>query len=311
MPEQVNDRLLVGGGPDDAGVYRLEGDRVMIQSVDFFTPIVDDPEAYGTIAAVNAMSDVYAMGGRPATALNVVGVPLADVGRERLSTILGAGARAVTDAGAVLVGGHTVKNPEPVVGMAVTGFADEDDLTVNGRSEINDRLILTKPLGTGVVTTAHTRDAVSERSLDRAVHWMKRPNTVGPELAETGRVSTMTDVTGYGLVGHLLEMLAEGQGARLSLGTLPLLPGVRDLVEADFVPGGTRDNWESVRERVTLLVDDEQAPWLICDAQTSGGLLMSLPDDHLGEVQTLLRETEWHHEVIGRVTEEPGIVVEP
>lgn len=311
MPEQVDDRLLVGGGPDDAGVYRLEGGRVMIQSVDFFTPIVDDPAAYGTIAAVNAMSDVYAMGGRPATALNVVGVPLEEVGRERLSTILRAGARAVMDAGALLVGGHTVKNPEPVVGMAVTGFADEDDLTVNGRSEVHDRLILTKPLGTGIVTTAHTRNEVPERSLCRAVDWMERPNTVGPALAEAGRVSTMTDVTGYGLAGHLLEMLEASQGARLSLDALPLLPGVRDLIEADFVPGGTRDNWESVRDRVSLRVDDEQAPWLICDAQTSGGLLMAVPDDEREAVQTLLREAEWCHEVIGRVTGEPGIVVEP
>lgn len=311
MPDQVDDRLIVGGGPDDAGVYRLEGDRVMIQSVDFFTPIVDDPDAYGTIAAVNALSDVYAMGGRPATALNVVGVPLEKVGRERLSTILGAGARAVGDAGAVLVGGHTVKNPEPVVGMAVTGFAGESDLTVNGRAEVDDRLVLTKPLGTGIVTTAHTRGEVPERSLDRAIHWMKRPNAVGPKLAEEGSVATMTDVTGYGLVGHLLEMLNEDQGARLSLESLPLLPGVRDLAREGVVPGGTRDNWESVRGRTTLEVDDEVAPWLVSDAQTSGGLLVAVPPGREEPVRTLLREAEWKHRVIGRVTGEPGVVVEP
>jgi len=313
MPAQADDRLVLGGGPDDAGVYRLGGERVMIQSVDFFTPIVDDPADYGAIAAVNALSDVYAMGGRPATALNVVGVPMDLVGRERLVSILRAGAETVDEAGALVIGGHTVKNPEPVVGMAVTGFAKEAHLARNGRSRVDDRLVLTKPLGTGIVTTALSRNSAPEESLEAAVAWMRRLNTVGPELIEQERVSTMTDVTGYGLIGHLLEMLADAHGARISLGELPLLPAVCDLAAEGYVPGGSRDNWAAVRADVSLETpeDHEVARWLVSDAQTAGGLLLSVPEDRLKQVRTRLREGNWCHGVIGRVTDEPGVVVTP
>lgn len=311
LPEQISDRLIVAGGPDDAGVYRLDGGQAMIQSVDFFTPIVDDPEAYGAIAATNALSDIYAMGGRPATALNVVGVPLEEVGRDRLKTILRAGAEVVRDTEALLVGGHTVRNPEPIVGMAVTGFGDPDDLTLNGRARPDDQLVLTKPLGTGVITTAHTAQAVPDDSLKAAIDWMRRPNAVGPHLAERGMVSTMTDVTGYGLLGHLFEMLGSEHGAELSLDGLPLLPGVRTLVDEGHIPGGTRDNWTAVQDRVTMHVDDEVGRWLLADAQTSGGLLLAVPPERLETVQTRLEEDDWQSGVIGRVTDRPGVTVEP
>lgn len=311
LPRQEDDNLMVAGGPDDAGVYRLDEERVMIQSVDFFTPIVDDPADYGRIAAANSVSDIYAMGGSPSTGLNVVGVPLEQVGRDRLGSILAAAQETMNQAGGVVLGGHTVKTPEPLFGMAVTGFAHPDKLLQNAGVSPGEKLILTKPLGTGIVTTAFQQQDSPPDPLAGTVEWMSRLNDVGPVLAGGEWVSGMTDITGYGLLGHCLELLGESAGARIRLSKVPVVEGIRELIEAGFVPGGTKDNWEAFGKQVQMNVDDEAAKWILSDAQTSGGLLLSVPDHSVEEVQTLLGEEKWRYEIMGEITDRPGVVVKP
>jgi selenide,water dikinase len=304
MPEQVSDKLVLAGGPDDSGVYEINEDQYMVQSVDFFTPIVDNPVDYGSIAAANAMSDVFAMGARPATALNVVGVPYDEVGEDRLADIIEGEADAVQEAGAVIVGGHTVKNPEPIVGLAVTGFVQPDRLVVNGSCEDGDQLFLTKPLGTGIVTTAFQGEGVEDEVISEATNWMKTLNDVGITLAENELVNSMTDITGYGLIGHAQEMLGQGHGARISLGNLPTLTGVRELVEQGSIPGGTRSNWDAFGDRVDLSIENDFGKWIVSDAQTSGGLLLSVPPSNTDRVSDILEQEGLRSKSIGTVTTE-------
>lgn len=309
LPDQQSENLLIGGGPDDAGVYRIDEHRVMLQSVDFFTPIVDEPSDYGRIAAANSMSDIYAMGGRPETALNVVGVPLQEVGIERLQSILSAGQETVNRAGAVVVGGHTVKTPEPLFGMAVTGFAEEKVFRRNGQGRPGDSLILTKPLGTGIITTAHKQQQADDAQLREAVHWMTTLNEVGADLAESNLISCMTDITGYGFLGHLLEMLGESMGARISYSSVPVIEGVLDMAREGFVPGGTHDNWQSVKTNVDARKLDEHQRLVLADAQTSGGLLIACDPEDRETVRRILRENELEDAVVGTITEERQVVV--
>jgi len=304
--------LVVGGGPDDAGIYRMDDDRLMIQSVDFFTPIVDDPSDYGRIAAANSMSDIFAMGARPRSALNITGVPLEEVGIERLKSILSASQSTVKEAGAVVLGGHTVKSPEPIFGLAVTGFSEEVDLVQNARADAGDHLILTKPLGTGILTTAHKNQEIPVPDwLESGVRWMSRLNKVGVELAREGLVSSMTDITGYGFLGHCFEMLNDRQGIEITFDSIPVLDGIPQLVEAGQVPGGTRSNWESVQERTQLNVDGEIPKWILSDAQTSGGLLLAVPHEHRKTVIERLEERDLCSSVIGHITQTPGALVNP
>lgn len=309
LPEQVSENLVIGGGPDDSGVYRIGEDQLMVQSVDFFTPIVDDPYAYGEIAAANSVSDVYAMGARPATALNVVGVPMEDVGEDRLVKILTGESEKINEGGAVIVGGHTVKNPEPVVGLAVTGFVQPDTLVRNTTARAGDILFLTKPLGTGIVTTAHQRDGAQGRELQEAMNWMARLNDVGPTLAEENLVTSMTDITGYGLAGHAQEMLGPDHGMRINVSNIPRLPDLAELIQAGYVPGGTKDNWEAFKDRVEIETESGVLPWLVADAQTSGGLLLAVDPEDADAVQQTLNERDLCSKAIGEVTEEPAIVV--
>lgn len=307
LPESTSDRLVVGGGPDDGGVYRMDDGELMIQSVDFFTPIVDDPEAFGRIAAANSMSDIYAMGSLPLTALNVTGVPLEDVGIKRLQKILRASHEKVQEAGAVVLGGHTVKSPEPFFGLAVTGFSPDEKLIQNVHAQVDDRLILTKPLGTGILTTAHKNGEIPHAEwLEEGIQWMSRLNDVGATLADEGWISSMTDITGYGLIGHGFEMLGENHGMEIEYEKLPVLPGIPALMEAGHVPGGTRSNWSSVSDRVEIKGEKEPACWLVADAQTSGGLLLSVPQEHVNRVSDLLDSEDFCSNVIGRVTDQPG-----
>jgi selenide,water dikinase len=306
LSEQVSEQLVVGGGPDDSGVYQIDEDRYMVQSVDFFTPIVDDPADYGAIAAANSLSDLYAMAARPATALNVVAVPYDEVGEDRLMEILNGEAEKVREAGSVIVGGHTVKNPEPVVGLAVTGFVQSERLVRNRESDPGDRLFLTKPLGTGIVTTAFQNGNVNEEILGETTRSMKTLNDVGIRLAEEELVSSMTDITGYGLIGHAREMIPEDLGVSVSLEALPVFEGVRNLVDEGFVPGGTRDNWSAFEDWVDREVEDEFGKWIVSDAQTSGGLLLSVPPENEETVRDLLDEHSRYAKPIGAVNEEEG-----
>ena len=273
--------LLVGSDTDDdAGVYRLDARRALVQTVDFFTPVVDDPFTFGQIAAANALSDVFAMGGRPLTALNLLGVPVDDVPPSVIAQILKGGASKVREAGCALVGGHTIRNPEPIYGLSVTGLVHPQRLLTNAAASPGDLLILTKPLGIGIVTTAIKRGLAPARLEKRAVALMSQLNRAGADLAEARLVRAATDITGFGLLGHLASMCrASGVSAELQASSVPVLDReVLALIEKDCVPGGTRQNLETARETAVF---DAAVPatlrLLLADAQTSGGLLLCVP----------------------------------
>lgn len=277
-PSVSHPDLLVGlGTSDDAGVYRIAPDMALVQTVDFFTPIVDDPRTWGKIAAANALSDVYAMGGTPLTSLQLIGWPREGLDFDLARQVVDGGAEVMAAAGCVIVGGHSIDDAEPTYGFAVTGTVAPDRVITNAGARVGDALILTKPLGVGVATTAHKADRCPPGLLAEAVEVMTSLNDVaGSQLSAVG-AHAATDVTGFGLVGHLSEMLdASGVGARLVARQVPLLDGALELAEDGLVPGGSRRNLEAVRERLS---GDDRLWTLLADAQTSGGLLVSvLPD---------------------------------
>jgi len=277
-PEDYPDLLVGLGAPDDAAVWRLSAEQALVVTTDFFTPVVDDAYDYGAIAAANALSDLYAMGARPILALNVAAVP-PDLPIELISEIFRGGAEKVREAGAVLAGGHTVQDKEPKVGLVAVGLASPLRLMTKGGAHAGDVLVLSKPLGTGVTTTALKRGTADGADVDQAVAWMSRLNADASALALEHGVHGATDITGYGLLGHGLEM-AEASGVRLVLHAraIPFLAGARKYVLAGCVPGGSADNQVYFGPRVHFdPALDEYARMLMFDAQTSGGLLLCLP----------------------------------
>ena len=276
--------LLVGvSAGDDAGVYQIDRDRALVQTVDFFTPIVDDPFAYGQIAAANALSDVYAMGGRPLTALALAGVPTDLVPLSFFNKILRGGAAKIKEAKCVLVGGHTIRNPEPIYGFAVTGLVSPRRMLTNANARPGDLLVLTKPLGTGIVTTAIKR-GLATRALEReAVRLMTRLNTAGTAMAELGLSKAAIDVTGFGLLGHLGAMCrASHVGAEIDADRVPVMSSdVFDLIAAGCIPGGSRDNLAHANRFTAWNEATPLQQTLLTDAQTSGGLLLTVPPKHL------------------------------
>jgi selenide,water dikinase len=272
-------------------VVRLDAQRALVQTVDFFTPIVDDPYTYGQIAAANALSDVYAMGGRPLTALNVIGMPDESVSLEVIREILRGGAAKVREAGCLLVGGHSIKNPEPVYGLSVTGLAHPRRLITNAAARPGDLLVLTKPLGTGMVTTAIKRGQCPPNLARLAVRFMQQLNRVGADLAEQRLVRAGTDVTGFGLLGHLGSLCrASRVGAEVRVGDVPAIsPQVIRLIEGGCVPGGTKANLTAAKDWTDWGPGLTEADaLLLADAQTSGGLLLCVPPRHWRRVKSLL-----------------------
>jgi selenide, water dikinase len=293
LPISFNRNVLVSSRTfDDAGVYRLDRNRALVQTVDFFTPIVDDPFSYGQIAAANSLSDIYAMGGRPFTALNIIGFP-DDLVRPRIvSSILRGGLAKAAEVGCVIIGGHSIRNPEPIYGLAVTGFVDVRRLTTNANARPGDLLVLTKPLGTGIATTAIKR-GIASRALQRnVIALMSQINKVGAELAELGLVRAATDITGYGLIGHLISLCrASGVSADIDPAAVPMIGDeIHELIDLGCVPQGTRDNLNAS----TVLVDwsrtNEARRILLTDAQTSGGLLLCVDEANLENVLKVLRK---------------------
>jgi selenide,water dikinase len=293
LPFTRDRNLLVGASTsDDAGVYRIDRDRALVQTVDFFTPIVDDPFAYGQIAAANALSDVYAMGGRPLTAMNLMGIPTDIVPPNVINAIFRGGASKLKEAKCVLVGGHTIRNPEPVYGLAVTGMVSPRRIITNANARAGDVLVLTKPLGTGVITTGIKRRLVSRGTIKKAVASMCRLNTVGASLAERGLVRAGTDVTGYGLLGHLGSMCrASGVGAEINAARLPCISrDVLELIANDCIPGGSRENLKAAQDFVKWGQATDWQKVLLTDAQTSGGLLLCVAPRHLNQVRKILKQ---------------------
>ena len=296
--------MLVGSAAgDDAGVYRLDAERALVQTVDFFTPIVDDGYTYGRIAAANALSDVYAMGGRPVTALNILGYPPDKVPEAVVVEILRGGGDAVQEAGCATVGGHTVRNPEPVYGLAVTGVVHPDRLLTKAAARPGDYLVLTKPLGTGIVSTALKRGSAAREVVERAVRSMSCLNSAGPALAAAGVVAA-TDVTGFGLTGHLADLCAaSGCGAELWYDRVPVIdPAVMDSIADGCVPGGSADNLAAAATTVDWGACPEAIRTLLADAQTSGGLLLCVREDLLGPVRAVLSTHGSLDAVVGRIT---------
>jgi selenide,water dikinase len=292
LPKTRDPNVLVGSASaDDAGVYRLTNSRALVQTVDFFTPIVDDPFCYGQIAATNALSDVYAMGGRPITALNIMGMPTDLVSSKVIAEILRGGAAKAKEAGCAILGGHTIRNPEPIYGLAVTGIVSPKRMLTNAAARPGDLLILTKPLGTGIATTGIKRGLTSAALTKKAIALMCRLNTVGADLAELGLIRAAVDVTGFGLLGHLASMCrASGVGAQIMATKVPAISReILALIAQDCVPGGTRQNLETANAMVKWNNTPEPLRLLLADAQTSGGLLLCVPPKRLRQVEGVLR----------------------
>ena len=275
---------------DDAAVYALPDGRGLVQTVDFFTPIVDDPFDWGRIAAANAMSDVWAMGGRPVLALNIAAWPVEELPLEMLGRVLAGGAKVAAEAGVAVVGGHTIHDPEPKYGMAVTGFVDLDRVVRNSTAPADARLFLTKPLGLGILTTGIKRGRTAPELVARAVEVMTTLNAEASEAMVEAGAEAATDVTGYGLLGHLHFMLAaSGVAAEIDAGAVPFLPGALDLAREEVVPGGTRSNHRFLERHLDWgeLVEAEQLA--LADAQTSGGLLIAASDERAEPLREALR----------------------
>jgi selenide,water dikinase len=272
-------------------VYRIDRDRALVQTTDFFTPIVDDPIAYGQIAAANALSDVYAMGGRPLTAMNILGIPADTMPPRAMNQILRGGATKIKEAGCMLIGGHTIRNPEPIYGLAVTGLVSPQCMLTNAAARPGDQLVLTKPLGTGIITTGIKRGLTRRSTERKIIAMMAQLNQAGHELAKRGLLKAAVDVTGFGLLGHLGAMCrASGVGAEIRASSVPAFSNeVFDLIDSECIPGGSRDNLEYAKRFTEWGAATAQMRTLLTDAQTSGGLLLSVPRNNLRAVLKLLK----------------------
>jgi selenide,water dikinase len=287
----VNERLLVGIEKlDDAGVYRLSDDLAVVQTLDFFTPIVDDPYLFGTIAAANALSDVYAMGGTPVTAMNIVCFPTAKMDKSVLADILRGGLSKIRESGAVLAGGHSIMDTEVKYGLSVTGIVHPEKIWRNCTARPGDRLILTKALGTGIMSTAIKQDRITETQAREATDSMSALNRAAAEVFQRHTVSACTDVTGFSLMGHGLEM-AEGSGVTLRFhsAAVPLMERVPEFAAEGALPGGAHRNKRYYEPRVSYGGSLQIQKEILFDPQTSGGLLCSVPENEAEECVRELR----------------------
>ena len=309
QPEYLN---LIAGyeHSEDAGVYKINDDTAIVQTVDFFPPIVDDPYQFGQIAAANALSDVYAMGGTPITALSIVGFPTDKLDMSVLRAIMDGGLSKLKEAGAALLGGHSINDSEVKYGLAITGLIHPDKIYLNNTPIKGDKLVLTKPLGNGTINTALKAEMVKEESLEEATRFMVMLNKQASEIAADFNISACTDITGFGLLGHLKEMLAGTElCAELEFSTIPTLPYAMEYIRDGLVPGGTMKNRSFCEE---LLINrssiEDEIVDLICDPQTSGGLLYSVSPDHADQMVTRMNNAGIPAAVIGEITiKEKGV----
>ena len=308
--QNLDPKLWVGNASrDDAAVYALDDERGVVSTTDFFMPIVDDPYDFGRIAATNAISDIYAMGGDPLMAIAILGWPVNVLSPEVAREVI-RGGRAVCDAAGIpLAGGHSIDAPEPIFGLAVTGVVDKRHMKRNDTATLGCQLYLTKPLGIGILTTAEKKSKLRPADVGLARDWMCTLNKPGSRFGKLAGVTAMTDVTGFGLLGHLLEM-AEGSGltARLNYAAVPRLPGVDYYLTEGCVPGGTLRNFDSYGEKVAPLTDAQQA--LLCDPQTSGGLLVAVTPEGEAEFLKVARECGLELAPIGQLVERQSHAVE-
>jgi len=302
--------LLVGNSSkDDAAAFDLGNGTSVLSTTDFFMPIVDDPFTFGRIAATNAISDIYAMGGKPLMAISIFGWPInkldADVARE----VIDGGRSVCEEAGIPLAGGHSIDSPEPIFGLAVTGFANNENIKRNNTAEADCELFLTKPLGIGILTTAQKQGKIAQGDINVAIEAMCTLNKIGAEISKLEGVTAITDVTGFGLLGHLSE-ICEGSGisAVVEFEKVPTLKNVKKYLEMGCVPGGTRRNFESYGEKISPMNPEQQD--ILCDAQTSGGLLCAVRKDALDDFLTITKNAGLDLSPIGKTIPSSKYVVE-
>jgi selenide,water dikinase len=303
-------RLLVGNeSRDDAAVYDMGNGTAIISTTDFFMPIVDDAFTFGKIAATNAISDVYAMGGKPLLAIAILGWPIDKLPPEVAQQVLEGGRQACKEAGILLAGGHSIDSPEPIFGLAVTGSVDINKLKQNNTATEGCKLYLTKPLGVGILTTAQKKGILKEEHAQLAPDSMSKLNTIGLELADIHGVKAMTDVTGFGLLGHLSEM-CEGSNlsAVIEYEKVPKLDVLQEYIDQKSIPGGTHRNWDSYGHLVKLA--DESYKIILCDPQTSGGLLIAVEDSAIAEVEALLKNNGMQAQSFGKLIKQSEVLIE-
>ncbi len=296
----IDAQLLVGNASrDDAAVYDIGGGQAVISTTDFFTPIVDDAFDFGRIAATNAISDVYAMGGKPILAIAILGWPVEKLSAELANQVVEGGRQSCAEAGIMLAGGHSIDTPEPIFGLAVTGLVDCDRVKRNNSATNGNKLFLTKPLGVGILATAQKKGVLKPQHLDLARDTMCELNSIGPAFAEIDGVTAMTDVTGFGLLGHLCEV-CEGSGvaARIDFAATPVLEAVEEYRQLGCVPGGTGRNFDSYSQKLGPMSQAQQE--ILCDPQTSGGLLITVEPDSVDQVIEL---AELHGSELWRIGE--------
>jgi selenide,water dikinase len=302
--------LLVGNASrDDAAVYDMGNSTAIISTTDFFMPIVDDPFTFGRIAATNAISDVYAMGGKPFLAIAILGWPINKLAPEIAQQVLEGGRMACKEAGITLAGGHSIDSPEPIFGLAVTGQVAIENLKRNDTATVGCQLYLTKPLGVGVFTTAQKQGKLLPEHQQIAPDSMSKMNSIGAELAFIKGISAMTDVTGFGLLGHLTEM-CEGSNlsAEIELSKIPVFDAVNFYLEQNCIPGGTHRNWDSYGANIKLKNDNDK--FILCDPQTSGGLLIAVEPSAIAAVEELLKANGNQALPFGRLLERKEILIE-
>jgi selenide,water dikinase len=310
VPIESEHALVDASTGDDAAVYALGDGRALVVTLDFFTPLVDDPYDFGRIAAANALSDVYAMGAEPLFLLNLLAFPRALLGEGLVEEIIRGGSDIAREAGVPIMGGHSVDDPEPKYGLVAVGEVQIEDLVTNTAARAGDLLVLTKALGTGVVATAIKAEAASDTATTAAVTSMTALNREAARAMKRVGVRAATDVTGYGLLGHLSNLLRQsGVAAEVVAKDVPVLPEVSELIAAGHVPGGTRRNLEDLGDRIVFGDQDETTRLILADAQTSGGLLISVPKEHADELMKLLEAAGPVAAIIGRVTDgAPGTI---
>lgn len=307
--------MLVGSSTsDDAAVYRLNDETAIVQTVDYFTPVVDDPYIFGSITAANALSDIYAMGAKPLLALNIIGFPCKELSLDVLVEILRGGADKVKEAGALMVGGHTIEDKEPKYGLAVTGLVHPDKVIKNAGALPGDALILTKPLGIGIIVTAVKGELADDRTCASAIRLMETLNDRASRVMVEAGAHACTDITGFGLLGHLYEMAAAGGvGALISLSQIPVLEQVRELASLGLIPAGAYRNQDYLKKRLQWDSSiGETDKLILTDPQTSGGLLMAVPGEKAADTLAALKAEGVAGAKIGMIVsrEEPSITIE-
>jgi len=291
LPPVADPNIIIGTATaDDAAVYKIDDKRAIVQTVDFFTPIVDDPYAYGQISAANSISDIYAMGGRPLFALSIIAFPINTIPASILGEIVRGGVDKAKEAGIEIIGGHSIDDPEPKYGLTVTGVVELDKVVRNDMAEAGDALILTKPLGAGIISKAIKENKASEDDIKEVIKVMSFLNKGASEAMVEAGIKAATDITGFGLLGHLYGMLkASGVGAKLKLSSIPTIKSVWNYAKKGHIPGGTKNNLEYVKGKIIWgdSITDE-TKYILADAQTSGGLLISCPKEKKGKLIALL-----------------------